>query len=156
MTHVTCRLTAKNRDQLRNPTLGNRVWATFDLLLHTCTHLLKKLAYFAQVQRVARAVVEYINSQLKVYKNSCATLRLEAVLNAGVTNRTTAVTAEKHVYYTLTLRTSPGDAVFQVAVEWLDGSVRMESDVLRLNSYKEHAGCVQNIVHKKWCYCAGA
>ena len=29
MTPVTCRLTAKNRDQLRNPTLGNRVWATF-------------------------------------------------------------------------------------------------------------------------------
>ena len=29
MTHVTCRLTAKSRDQLRNPTLGNRVWATF-------------------------------------------------------------------------------------------------------------------------------
>ena len=33
MTHVTCRLTAKNRDQLRNPTLGNRVWATFTFLL---------------------------------------------------------------------------------------------------------------------------
>jgi len=29
MTYVTCRLTAKNRDQLRNPTLGNRIWATF-------------------------------------------------------------------------------------------------------------------------------
>jgi len=29
MTHVTCRLTAKNRDQLQNPTLVNRVWATF-------------------------------------------------------------------------------------------------------------------------------
>jgi len=29
MTQVTCRLTAENRDQLRNPTLGNRVWATF-------------------------------------------------------------------------------------------------------------------------------
>ena len=29
MTHVTCRLTAKNRDQLRNPTLGNRAWATY-------------------------------------------------------------------------------------------------------------------------------
>jgi len=34
MTHVTCRLTAKNRDQLRNPTLGSRVWATFTFLLH--------------------------------------------------------------------------------------------------------------------------
>ena len=29
MIHVTCRPTAKNRDQLRNPMLGNRVWATF-------------------------------------------------------------------------------------------------------------------------------
>jgi len=33
MTHITCRLTAKNRDQLRNPTLGNRVWATFTFLV---------------------------------------------------------------------------------------------------------------------------
>jgi len=33
MTHITCRLTAKNRDQLRNPTLGNRVWATFTFFL---------------------------------------------------------------------------------------------------------------------------
>jgi len=32
MTHVAGRLTAKNRDQLRNPTLGNRVWATFTFL----------------------------------------------------------------------------------------------------------------------------
>jgi len=32
MTHITCRLTAQNRDQLRNPTLGNRVWATFTFL----------------------------------------------------------------------------------------------------------------------------
>ena len=29
MTHVTCRLTAKNRDQLRHPTLGNQVGAAF-------------------------------------------------------------------------------------------------------------------------------
>jgi len=36
MTHVTCRLTAKNRDQLRNRTLGNRVWATFTFLRVGC------------------------------------------------------------------------------------------------------------------------
>jgi len=38
MTHITCRLTAKNRDQFRNATLDNRVWATFTFytgLLHT-------------------------------------------------------------------------------------------------------------------------
>ena len=33
MTHITCRLTSKNRDELRHPTLGNRVWATFTFLL---------------------------------------------------------------------------------------------------------------------------
>ena len=33
MTHATCRLTAKNRDQLRNPTLGNRVWTTFTFFM---------------------------------------------------------------------------------------------------------------------------
>ena len=33
MTHVTCRLTATNQDQLRNPTLGNRVRATFSLCI---------------------------------------------------------------------------------------------------------------------------
>ena len=31
MTHITCRLTAKNQDQLWNPTLYNQVWATFYL-----------------------------------------------------------------------------------------------------------------------------
>jgi len=33
MIHITCRLTAKNWDHLRNPTLGNRVWATFTFYL---------------------------------------------------------------------------------------------------------------------------
>ena len=35
MTHIICRLTAKYRDQLRNPTLGNRVWATFTFFTFT-------------------------------------------------------------------------------------------------------------------------
>ena len=34
MTHVTYRLTAMNRDQLRNPTLGNRVRAAFTFFNH--------------------------------------------------------------------------------------------------------------------------
>ena len=34
MIYVTYRLTAKNRDQLRDPTLGNRVWATFTFYTH--------------------------------------------------------------------------------------------------------------------------
>ena len=39
MTHVTCRLTAKNRDQLRNPSpmLGNQVRASFFRVQHIVT-----------------------------------------------------------------------------------------------------------------------
>ena len=34
MTHVSCRLNAKNGDhQLRNPTLGSREWATFTFFI---------------------------------------------------------------------------------------------------------------------------
>ena len=33
MTHVTCRLTTKNQDQLQNPMLGSQVWATLCLYL---------------------------------------------------------------------------------------------------------------------------
>jgi len=42
ITHVTCRLTAKNRHQLRNPTLSYRVWATF-YLLNDCIVTKRKL-----------------------------------------------------------------------------------------------------------------
>ena len=38
MTHVTCKMTAKNRDQLRNPTLGIRVWAPFTFFILYCQH----------------------------------------------------------------------------------------------------------------------
>ena len=42
MTHVTCRLTAKNRDQLRYPTLGNLVWAAFTFYCtQACAPLLR-------------------------------------------------------------------------------------------------------------------
>ena len=43
MTHVTCRLTAKNRDQLRNPTLGNWVWATLTFFTHHCCQTISGL-----------------------------------------------------------------------------------------------------------------
>ena len=44
MTHVTCRLTAKKRDQLRDPTLGNRVWATFTFFNFRMHHFVVKFS----------------------------------------------------------------------------------------------------------------
>jgi len=56
MTHVICRLTAKNRDQLRNPTLGNRVWATF--LQRRCVWAVGWLGVAACLACVAAAAVD--------------------------------------------------------------------------------------------------
>jgi len=54
MTRVTCRLTAKNRDQLQDPTLGNRLWATSTFL-----HYLQCVAkeYTTQVPTISLTVV---------------------------------------------------------------------------------------------------
>jgi len=45
MIHVTCRQTAKYRDQLRNPTLGNRVCATFSFLTKNVYNINKNIEY---------------------------------------------------------------------------------------------------------------
>jgi len=64
MTHVTCKLTAKNRDQLRNPhTLGNRVWASFTLkqsVLNFCSTAtrLQRRSHTAYCATLARPVCE--------------------------------------------------------------------------------------------------
>jgi len=73
MTHVTCRLTAKNRDQLRNPTLGNRVWATFtfspvikiSLFLILLKKMKRYIGFFCIVGLAIFCVI--LHMQLKLY-----------------------------------------------------------------------------------------
>jgi len=60
MTHDICRLTAKNRDQLRNPTLGNRVWATFTFLVSLASN-----------NRLTRTSVTILFRPLSQYKVRC-------------------------------------------------------------------------------------
>jgi len=76
MTHVTCRLTAKNRDQLRNPMLGNRVRATI----------------FAR-----GGVINYHGSECSMEeKHQCQTSSLERLPRSEVENcrRRVTVTSE--------------------------------------------------------------
>jgi len=65
MTHVTCRPTAKNQDQLRSHTLGNRAWASFTFFIHN-------LAY------QGLPAVDILN----VIRNGAAAMRTFAALNA--------------------------------------------------------------------------
>jgi len=63
MTHVTCRLTAKNRDQLRNRTLGNRVWATFYIYDAPC----------ADRGAARRRCIEYWNEEMQQVRRAWIT-----------------------------------------------------------------------------------
>ena len=78
MTHVTCRRTAKNRDQLRNPTLANRVWATFIF-----TYLNSKISQY-RVQTFAGKI--YTNGLVLSETNYILTARryASAVLAMGL------------------------------------------------------------------------
>jgi len=46
MIHVTCRLTAKNWDQLRNPSIGNRVRATFTFFKYSSDYVFSSVSRF--------------------------------------------------------------------------------------------------------------
>jgi len=54
MTHITCRLTAKNRDQLRNPMLGNRVWAIFTFFMLNTSIACCPLANMVEVSTTSK------------------------------------------------------------------------------------------------------
>jgi len=78
MTHVTCRLTAKNRDQLRNPTLGNRVWASFTFLVLNCRCRLTQVDSYSGRKSVVVVVLLYnliLQSCAAVEKTSTNTAR---------------------------------------------------------------------------------
>jgi len=62
MTHVTSRLTAKNRDQFRNPTLGSRVWATFTFMTgERFDHATPQTVSFSSAPVVSATVVGLVN-----------------------------------------------------------------------------------------------
>jgi len=86
MTHVNCRLTAKNRDQLQNPTLGNRVWATFTVTLDVDGQLVggsssfdpgrKKKSWCLWPQSHATSDANSMTTHSVSVKQSCSTLVL--------------------------------------------------------------------------------
>jgi len=76
-------MTAKNRDQLRNPTLGNRVWATY---------ILQSIRGFA--------IMRYINLLLTL---TLRNVSIHPVLIAARVSECCCFSYLPHVPYTLTV-----------------------------------------------------
>ena len=77
MTLVTRRLTAKSRDQLRDPTFGNRVWATFTFfrLSHRSAAAAVAAGFAAErpVGRRCRSIASSTVAAHQLQTNSAAT-----------------------------------------------------------------------------------
>jgi len=92
MTHITCRVTAKNCDQLRNPTLCNRVWATFtftcensiDLLILHCFD--GPLTMTSRISSVCRTSFFQLR-QLRALRRSLTPEATRALVQAFVSYR---------------------------------------------------------------------
>ena len=54
MTHITCRLTVKYRDQLQHPMLGNRVLATFTFITYLDYMLALMTCQLVSVDRITQ------------------------------------------------------------------------------------------------------
>ena len=77
MTHVTCRLTAKNRDHLRNPVLGSRVRATFTFFCqHRAFELLVWKSHLQMTYYVLEGHLTMLVSQSRADMHSIVCLML--------------------------------------------------------------------------------
>jgi len=120
MTHITCRLTAKNRDQLWNPTLGNRVWATFTF-------------FTLQVNLLDSKRSLNVNIILHQFRATPTELveSLRRALPRGCSSRAATVSA------------SPGSATVELSVERLRGLRRVlpeSDDVDALRTFEGDVG----------------
>jgi len=110
MTYVTCRLTAKNQDQLRNPTLGNRVWATFLFLVEVMSANVSNIYHFLvgrKCQRKGEMICTWhtVITNNMMFQSTTALTMFSVITRARQTDiQTTAVVSKKLCYRRRTSR----------------------------------------------------
>ncbi|XP_050306878.1 uncharacterized protein LOC126743706 isoform X4 [Anthonomus grandis grandis] len=113
------------------------------------------------VVSAAKFAVDHINSQLKGY-GDCAILDLANITQARVlTYDAEHITSKESVKdYTITLNTTPGDAIFEVTVRQKEGTgnvapgnFSVTGSISRLNLYGKQSYCITDFHLKLYCYC---
>ena len=138
----------------------------------TCHEQVEVPVTISVVVSAARYVVSEINTIITLHKGLCAELFLKAVIDARkivanekmlnfqesfrdairrrVTNNANLATT---VDYLLTLRTSPGDGLFEVTVRITGSRYKIIGELSRINAYGDSGSCIQIHSHMKFCYC---
>ncbi|KAH9495235.1 hypothetical protein Btru_015793 [Bulinus truncatus] len=123
---------------------------------------------------IARQVVNLINDLLSPASHLCAHLSLAQILDVvqmksnenvlrfkdsfhDVINQTVVYgnRTEAPVVYQVTLKTTPGDAIFEATLTFdtVFHAFKLGGDVSRINAYENQSDCIENFKLKKMCYC---
>lgn len=97
-------------------------------------------------------LVRELNDMLSGYP-LCATLNLKLIKDAKVWLDKTD--GAKLMDYTVTVQTTPGDAIFEGTVRYKadDNSRKLVGSVSRLNAYGTQSACVDEFNMRLYCYC---
>nr|XP_023013042.1 uncharacterized protein LOC111503061 [Leptinotarsa decemlineata] len=110
-----------------------------------------------EVLKAASFAVENMNQQLVGYAQ-CSRLRLDLVLNARLMTYDGKITEDddKTEDYMLTVRTLPGEGVFEVTLRYntnLTGNYSIVGTISRLNLYGKQSSCITDFHLKLYCFC---
>lgn len=105
-----------------------------------------------KVLDAAKSAVDNINFQLEGY-TQCAKLTLDTVIDAKLVWNP-SVKKNTSLDYSLTLRTLPSQAVFEVTMSNLrNDSFEVIGSISRLNLYGDQSSCITDFHLKLYCYC---
>lgn len=103
----------------------------------------------------ANYAVEYINLELEGYAQ-CANLSLNAILNARLMTHVDHIEGKNRIEdYMITLRTLPGEGIFEVTVRFstIGNKYEVMGSISRLNLYGKQSSCITDFHMKLYCYC---
>ncbi|XP_012274673.1 uncharacterized protein LOC105696632 isoform X2 [Orussus abietinus] len=108
------------------------------------------------VVKVVDFLIGELNKKLKDYPK-CATLKLNKILYAKSLEYKAEPEDKKVPWtdYTVTLQTTPGNAIFEGSVRNRNdnGTMVVTGSISRLNPYGSHGGCVGDSLMRLYCYC---
>ncbi|KAJ9589461.1 hypothetical protein L9F63_017322 [Diploptera punctata] len=112
------------------------------------------------VQKMSLILLLKVNSMLAAYV-MCAKLSLAEIRSARMEHDLVINSPQQYIpkenakYYTVTIRTIPGDALFEGLIlhNVITNSCHVVGDVTRINMYGNQSACVYQNHIKSYCYC---
>jgi len=104
----------------------------------------------AHVVEAAKALMQYVNSELSTYNTLCTFLTLHEIHKASVEMRKDNNSVKDYIIQVITV---PGYAIFEATLRHHNDNFEMMGSVSRLNLYGNQSICMNDAKMKLLCYC---